>query len=792
MNHKIILLIGPSCVGKSTLSKLIAQQASDENLKCAIISSDSIRRQLLCDFEMDKMSGEMLESSQQAFSILENLVDAHTSYPVNTNIVVVDTTGLDPAFRQKMISIARKNHYQIEAIVLDFGRIDLEKFVGLGGGNLFVTQRHSKKLREEVLPNINRKDFSFFKVFKKPEEIYGEVPFDFIRSENHEAQVYVNEEDRVVVIGDVHECVDEFNALIEKIPADVKVIVLLGDLFDKGKNTQAMFDRLMKFYGECVDNGIQLFVIRGNHERYVYKRLMRMIPENVRLEEEFFDSLKFFRNDETAALTFRAIYENSMVNSLKIIRGNERSIVATHAPCSNKYIGKSDNVSSGKQINFYFENRDPEKMLDELKFISEEAVQNHPWHVFGHVAHSGSKPFMIKNKIFMDTGCVHGGYLSAAIFRSRFVDFVSVKSSKENKGDLLVLEKPESKVERILKSEVRLSDEDQRIVNRVIRGGARFISGTMCPAPSTSENIESLQDGLNVFKTAGVTEVVIQPKYMGSRAQAYIYKDSSKNFAISRNGFKINIPGIEEAILKLQADVEAIGKVSWNEELILDCELLPWYALGKGLIEGEFIPYLKAIDHHFNQLKSDDVFNGFDIAKSINVDQKIARIPLFENQINLYGKQSEIYFKAFSILSIDGIPSNEASSFGLVNTDEYIESVSVDDFDRINEFYQKLTTEKGFEGIVIKPLVYNPNQKCPPYMKVRNPEYLRLVYGFDYDLRLQALCAQKSIGGKMRLSIDEYALGMAMLAESDKGKRDHLIAAMFGQIAKERDLDPRL
>jgi hypothetical protein len=75
-------------------------------------------------------------------------------------------------------------------------------------------------------------------------------------------------------------------------------------------------------------------------------------------------------------------------------------------------------------------------------------------------------------------------------------------------------------------------------------------------------------------------------------------------------------------------------------------------------------------------------------------------------------------------------------------------------------------------------------------MKVRNTDYLRLIYGYDYPDRLEALCRQKNVKRKGEVALKEYQMGMAMLEFPEH--REKLISAFFGQIAKERELDPRL
>lgn len=795
--HTIVMLVGPSCCGKSTFAQKFKVAADSENLKCVIISSDDIRRELLGDTSIHKMDARMQEVSNQAFKILEQRVDFHSSFPINTDVLVVDTTGLSEEFRDSMIAIANKNHYNIDMFVFDYPRSDLEGFVQLSDGDMYVTGRQMKKLREEVMPKLNRKAYGNVQIFKKPEDAAAWMPI----IENRSNVVHASETDKIVIVGDIHECVEEFQSLLMKLPTDILHLALLGDLIDKGNNTANMIELV---HGIMTNSLIDcmVYLVRGNHERYVYKRLKGILQPNDKLDNEFFQSYQVLSQNEELRNKFFHLYENVMVDQLKFVRGREKSIILTHAPCSNLYLDKHDSKSVGKQVNFYFSSRDPEKMLEELKFIEDEANSNHPWHLFGHVAHDGRQPKVVKNKVFMDTGCVHGGKLSAAVFNGRHMDFITVDSRHEVHG-LISLEKKETKLEKILRSEIRLSEEDEKTVSRVIKGGAKFISGTMAPASANGLDIESLESALEYFKTK-VDKVVMQPKYMGSRCQFYLYKDRTKNFAVSRNGYKIKIDGLQEYMASYQDRVEK--SVKFNDELILDGELLPWSALGKGLIEGQFLQYGKAIEYTLEKLASDPVFGAFDLGKKYDAEGRQVDLHKFDHQMWLYGRDKPLEYKAFDILMLDGellAGKQNVTCFFVLNGDgqHIVDFADPDYFQKANSYFDTLTFEREFEGAVIKPISYDQANShrmdsakfpCVPYMKVRNKEYLRLVYGFDYTSRLESLCKQKSTKGKSALSIDEYELGRAMLVEKDTEKRNHLISAMFGKIAQERTMDPRL
>ena len=83
---------------------------------------------------------------------------------------------------------------------------------------------------------------------------------------------------------------------------------------------------------------------------------------------------------------------------------------------------------------------------------------------------------------------------------------------------------------------------------------------------------------------------------------------------------------------------------------------------------------------------------------------------------------------------------------------------------------------------------------------MRNPEYLTLIYGYDYrhPRKLVDLMTNKSIRKKLQTSIIEANLGLRMLQfrmplqDSDEPEYRQLTANMIFETRKEESLDPRL
>lgn len=72
-----------------------------------------------------------------------------------------------------------------------------------------------------------------------------------------------NQEGRQLVIPDIHACPKTFRELVKKIELTVHdQLFLLGDYINKGPDNSGVIDFIL----ELIENGFQLFPLRGNHE----------------------------------------------------------------------------------------------------------------------------------------------------------------------------------------------------------------------------------------------------------------------------------------------------------------------------------------------------------------------------------------------------------------------------------------------------------------------------------------------------------------------------------------------
>lgn len=129
--------------------------------------------------------------------------------------------------------------------------------------------------------------------------------------------------------------------------------------------------------------------------------------------------------------------------------------------------------------------------------------------------------------------------------------------------------------------------------------------------------LESLKRGLDYFKENGVLKVALQPKYMGSRCNIYLHPDVEHCFAVSRNGYKIKQVDLTDVYHRLLARFGPYMQEWGIRMLILDGELMPWNALGEGLIQRQFKPIGKALEGELSFLRN----HGFETALQALTEQ---------------------------------------------------------------------------------------------------------------------------------------------------------------------------
>ncbi|MDQ0063430.1 metallophosphoesterase [Paenibacillus harenae] len=854
--HTIFMLIGSTECGKTTFAKnvLIPQLGFEDaarGVKANVqyLSSDGIRQELL-GYEYDKYDQIMLEASGQAFNMLYERLRMVTSFPVNAEFVVVDTTGLAEDFREKVRDIARANHYNLEVILFDYKKRD--DYYASERSKKLITA-HINRLRKDVLGSLAREKYGKIhkvraKNFWSPQDGTANPDYKVVIADMDEfISCSLPQDGKYIVVGDVHECVDELKALLASFgfvldgntlaqtdkTRHTKVL-LAGDWIDKGGRTVEIIEFLH-------DNQEHFLFVLGNHENFVSKYLKGEIKGVEQdLLDSFFDSTVTLANAKSLLDKFDHLVSLSKP-FYRLIGTRTPSFYVTHAPCENKYIGKLDTDSQRHQRNFRIDREAP--LEEQLPFLKREAVSNHPYHLFGHIA--AQQSFRIKNKIHIDTGVVQGNALTGVIVAHKPFFKTQKATSAVSSEPLPLLFKEERKV-----SLQELGDEDARRLQYISNNRINFVSGTMSPADKdeAAGELESLARGLDYFASRGIHKVVLQPKYMGSRCNVYLHKETEQCFAVSRNGYKINAIELTPVYESLLSKFGQYMEANAIKLLLLDGELLPWLALGDGLVQRQFKPIGKALETELahlagsgfeeamNKMLASYEDSGFEkdqhhLAKGalsekygtnvyqtykhvaelrgkyVPLEEHISAYETYKKQLELYAEAGELTYKPFALLKIvyengeESLPDWPTSEmYRFLSDDEFVllDLTEADSYGRAERYFAKLTVGQHMEGVVIKP--EERDERSLPYMKVRNPEYLSIIYGYDYRFphKYGKLLKQKNIQLKARTSLNEHRLGNRMLAipfaDINASNESYKAAAaeLLFETAKEKEIDPRL
>jgi protein phosphatase len=366
-----------------------------------------------------------------------------------------------------------------------------------------------------------------------------------------------------------------------------------------------------------------------------------------------------------------------------------------------------------------------------------------------------------------------------------------------------------------------------------------YLPPTMSPSATSQEPnlLEHPAEAFGYFAEQGVTRVICEEKHMGSRAIIVLCRtgDAAKaRFGVetgetgaiySRTGrtFFRDTAQTEEVLGVIRAAMDEARL--WDELetdwICLDAEIMPWSAKAQGLIREQYAPAGSAariglgaavtamrtaaergadmadlLDHF--EARADkaaryaDAYRGYcwDVA-SID-DLKIAPFHILATGSGLHMDQNhEWHMTTLARLATGRHQVIMATPNRVVDIADGAQVADVTDW------WTGLTTGGG-EGMVIKPLdfiVQGARGLVQPALKCRGPEYLRIIYGPEYDNsdNLSRL-RRRGLGKKRSLASREFALGHEALTRFVAGeplRRVH--ECVFAILALESEpVDPRL
>ncbi|RYD63141.1 MAG: polynucleotide kinase-phosphatase, partial [Verrucomicrobiaceae bacterium] len=339
-----------------------------------------------------------------------------------------------------------------------------------------------------------------------------------------------------------------------------------------------------------------------------------------------------------------------------------------------------------------------------------------------------------------------------------------------------------------------------------------YLPPTMSPC-GTSERegwLERPEEAFDYYRHQGVTTVVCEEKHMGSRAVAVVCRDPL--VAISRFGVKHEKRGViytrtgrrffddttrEQALLdRLAVALETAGL--WDELatdwLCLDCELMPWSVKARELIQSQYSAVAASGEAHAAALSG---ALGMAIAGAhLEEEAKAMLLPMLgrsqarASMLDRYRRAYRQY--CWDVVRLEDLKlapfhflAGESGAFH--NRDhrwhmamaERLQAADPELFpatrwrevDLADEavvadaisWWEALTYDGG-EGMVVKPrnfVAKGPRGLVQPAVKCRGREYLRIIYGPEYDApeNLSRL-RQRGLGHKRSMAEREFVLGL--------------------------------
>ncbi len=848
--HTIIMFCGISGSGKSTKAAQINELARNNGLKSVIVSSDDCRKELLLDNKYHHHDIEMYQISNKAFDLLMYKTEQYLKYPFNPNIVILDMMNLAMEDREKILDLANKYYYDIIAIVMDFVDVN-DYFMGLDDKyDKYLIQNQLKRFRSRTLPVLGRKRYNNLIQLKSKLE-----PLELVCNFDIDTSTTILDDTDIkydFIVGDIHECINTFKELLKESGFDIEMvngiekitrrentrIILVGDYLDKGNKTKESI--------EFIYNNIdRITIVDANHENFVDRWLNNKIDTGSIDGKKmvYYTSIPSFQ-DEELKKKFFAIREHTIPFCIS------KHFIVTHAGCMTKCLGKTQKGALRAQRYYHIDRLESDNQNEWLEnrrkylgYMKEEAETCHPWHVFGHETFKNN--FVYKNKVHIDTGCVYGGELTAVDISHEGRYKILHVPCKDN---VYIVEKLyEFKFES---PKPQLESKDYNHLKWAAQNKINFVSGTMCPANKRDNELESIDEALDYFKHKKIDKVMLQIKYMGSRCNVYLFDKVENSYAVTRNGYLLRNVDLSLIYKNLRERLDTYFKENNLELMIIDGELLPWSALGKSLIdrifdavdegvsselsllrnngfEEEFTRLQKeyresTFDTDKNSMKKEEVYakygaqkyEAYKLLEYFNMPTISELEPLhnlYKKQLGIYAKpfdQKDLHYKPFSVLKsvkkngdeIYYFGSDNETLFKLVNDDEYMVcDLTKEGYNKAKSFYNNITAIQNLEGVVIKPYIVD-NVGCAPYLKVRSPSYLTIIYGYDYltTTKYQQLLDQKRTYMKLKVSIEEWVLGKELLKipyksiSSDNSIYMDLMTRMILKTNQEETIDPRL
>lgn len=843
----LVLLIGASGSGKSTFAGKHFKQTE-------IVSSDWARG-LVADDE------NSLEATADAFELVHSLIEIRMRRRLLT---VVDATNVRAEDRAKLTAIAKRWDALCAAIVIDPGEdicLERNKLRPDRQFGPHVVRNHRVALRKG-LGGLKREGFR---------EIHQLMSLDAIDGAIITRQkLWTDKRDETGpfdIIGDVHGCADELEALLGKLgyaltwsesdgerrckvmPPEGRKALFVGDIVDRGPRVADSLRIVM----DMIADGHAICVI-GNHEAKVETWLAGKDVKMSHGLQATVDDL------DAAGPAFKARVKGFISKLVSHYMLDAGRLAIAHAGIKEQMQGRA----SGRIREFC--------MYGETTGETDEfgLPVRHNWAaeyrgktrvVYGHTPVLEAE--WLNGTICLDTGCVFGGKLTA--LRYPEMELVAEPARRVYAEPIRPLAKPISALSAQQENDAALDLADvmgKRIIHTrlwntvtihegnaaaAIEVMARFavdarwliyLPPTMSPSETSNEDgyLEHPREALEYFRKLGIPRVICEEKHMGSRAVIVVCRDADaarKRFGVTGDAIGtlytrtgrafFNDRAHERAVLERTAAAASMAglfdklNTDW---LCLDSEIMPWSAKAQALIDQQYGPV--AASARAGLMAAEAAFaaaagRGVDVGELTGkLSDQLARSERYAAAVRQYCWPTSgldgVRIAPFHLLASEGEVHHDKPHdwhmqalaaleghdplFQLTRT-QIVDLADAASTDAAIAWWLDMTA-KGGEGMVVKPMNFvarGSKGLIQPAVKCRGRDYLRIIYGPDYDAPANLIRLRKrGLHAKRSLAIREFALGIEALERfvaKEPLRRVH--ECVFGVLALESEpVDPRL
>ena len=605
----LVVLIGPSGCGKTTFARKHFKDTE-------VLSSDGFRG-LVSDDENDQAA------TNDAFAALHYVA---TRRLARGRLTVIDATNVQPEARKPLVALAREYHVLPVAVVLDLPeRLCHDRNRSRPNRDFGPhVVRNQKSQLHRSLRGLGREGFRHVHVLKTQDEVDAAV---------FERQPLWNNRKRehgpFDIIGDVHGCCDELEALLHQLGyangdgswahPDGRKAIFVGDLVDRGPRIVDTLKTVM-----AMSQAGTALCVPGNHDIKLKRKLEgrdvtvshgldRTLAELDRQPAEFRTAVQQFIDGLVSHYVFdegRLVVAHAGMKAEMQGRGSAK---VRDFALFGETTGETDEFGLPVRYNWASEYRGGARV------------------VYGHTPIP--EPEWLNRTINIDTGCVFGGRLTALRWPEKELVSVPARatyaeparpflapsapaplSAQQANDDLLDIDDVRGKrlVETRLHRHVTIREENAAAALEVMSRFAAnpkwliYLPPTMSPSETSKREglLEHPSEAFSYYRANGVSHVVVEQKHMGSRAIIIVCR--SEDAARQRFGILEAEDGIcytrtgrrffEDLALEreLLASVRSALDRSefWGrfntEWVCLDCELMPWSAKALELVRQQY------------------------------------------------------------------------------------------------------------------------------------------------------------------------------------------------------------